>query len=64
MDIHKKIRELLKAVTRLIWIVYPETQTVDIHTKSGAITLEIDDILDGEDVLPNFKLPIRDIFPA
>lgn len=63
-DIHKKTRELLRAGTSLIWMVYAETRTVVVHTKSGAITLEEDDILSGGDVLPGFELKVGDIFPA
>lgn len=61
-EMHAKVRQLLRGGTRLIWVAYPDTQTVVVHTSLGAQTLELDDILDGLDVLPGFKLPIRDIF--
>ena len=63
-DMHRKIRQLLAAGTKLVWIVYPETRTVEVHTHSGAITLEGDDMLSGSDVLPGFEIPVREIFPA
>ncbi len=63
-DMHRKIRQLLAAGTALIWIVHPETGTVEVHTQSGAITLEADDRLSGGDVLPGFEIPVREIFPA
>jgi len=63
-DIHHKIRQLLAAGTTLVWIVYPRTRTVEVHTRSGAATLESDDILSGGDVLPGFEIPVREIFPA
>lgn len=62
-DTHLKIRQLLAAGTALVWIVYPETRTVEVHTQSGAVTLEGDDMLGGGDVLPGFELPVREIFP-
>ncbi|MDE2777003.1 MAG: Uma2 family endonuclease [Chloroflexota bacterium] len=62
-DIHHKIRQLLAAGTTLVWIVYPRTRTVEVHTRSGAATLESDDILSGGDVLPGFEIPVREIFP-
>ncbi len=62
-DIHRKILQLLHAGTRLIWIIYPDTQTVDVHTPDGAKTLTIDSTLDGGDVLPGFSLPVRALFP-
>lgn len=63
-DMHRKIRQLLAAGTALVWIVHPETRTVEAHTRSGAATLEEDDLLSGGDVLPGFEIPVREIFPA
>lgn len=63
-DIHRKIRQLLAAGTTLVWIVYPSTRTVDVHSQSGATTLEGDDRLSGGDVLPGLEIPVREIFPA
>ena len=63
-DIHHKIRQLLAAGTTLVWIVYPSTRTVEVHSHSGAATLEGDDALSGGDVLPGFEVPVREIFPA
>ena len=63
-DMHRKIRQLLAAGTALIWIVHPETRTVEVHTRSGATTLEGDDMLSGGDVLPGFEIPVREIFPS
>ena len=63
-DIHHKIRQLLAAGTTLVWIVYPSTRAVDVHSQSGATTLEGDDRLSGGDVLPGFEIPVREIFPT
>ena len=63
-DIHRKIRQLLAAGTTLVWIVYPSTRTVEVHSRSGATTLEDDDKLSGGDVLPGFDIPVREIFPG
>ncbi|MDE2859436.1 MAG: Uma2 family endonuclease [Chloroflexota bacterium] len=63
-DIHQKIRQLLAAGTTLVWIVYPATRTVDVHSPSGATTLEEDDRLSGGDVLPGLAIPVREIFPG
>ena len=63
-DMHRKIRQLLAAGTALVWIVHPETRTVEVHTQSGAVTLEEGDALSGDDVLPGFELPVREIFPV
>lgn len=62
-EIHQKVLDYLAAGTRIVWVVYPKTKTVDVHTSDGARTLKITDTLDGGDVLPGFTLPVRDIFP-
>lgn len=63
-DIHRKIRQLLAAGTTLVWIVYPATRTVEVHTHSGAAALERAAILKGGDVLPGFEVAVHEIFPA
>ena len=63
-DTHRKIRQLFAAGTTLVWIVYPNMQIVDVHTRAGATTLEADDTLSGGDVLPGFEIPVREIFPV
>ena len=63
-DIHRKVRELLKAGTPLIWIVYAETRTVVVHTSASAVTYEESDTLSGGDVLPGFEVRVGDIFPT
>ncbi|MCY3781453.1 MAG: Uma2 family endonuclease [Chloroflexi bacterium] len=63
-DMHHKIRQLLAAGTALVWIVHPETRTIEVHTQSGAATLVDADVLSGGEVLPGFEVPVREIFPA
>lgn len=47
---------------RLVWLVYPEKHLVVVHTPDTEDILTENDTLDGGDVLPGFKLPVRDIF--
>lgn len=63
-DIHLKVSQLLKAGTRLIWLVHPKSRTVVVHTASGTHTLSQTDTLSGGDVLPGFQLRVSDIFPS
>ena len=63
-----KVRAYLKAGTRLVWVVYPEDELVDVHRLASddsmnIQTLSIDGTLDGGDVLPGFMLPVSDVFP-
>lgn len=67
-DILRKATEYLRAGTKLVWAVYAEDQRVyvlhlDAEGKLIGQLLEIEDTLNGGDVLPGFTLPVRDIFP-
>ena len=62
-DIHNKVDELLEAGSEMIWLIYPNSKRIDIHTQDGLIRLKVSNTLDGGDVLPGFELPIADIFP-
>jgi Uma2 family endonuclease len=60
-----KAQFYLRCGTRLVWIIWPRYQRVDVW-RPGAdvpVTLGIDDTLDGEDVVPGFTCPIAHLFP-
>lgn len=61
-DIEKK-REIYREAGILLWEFYPDKQTVDVYAPGrDKRTFGINDTLDGGDVLPDFKLPVRDLF--
>ena len=48
---------------RLVWVIYTDTHTVDIHVEGHPVTtLTERDSLDGLDVLPGFTCPVSEIF--
>jgi Uma2 family endonuclease len=62
-DVDQKAEEFLQAGARMVWVVNPQTRTVEVHRpqKTGTILREGDD-LDGEDVLPGFRCRIAELF--
>lgn len=63
-----KVESFLRCGTKLAWIAYMKKRTID------AVRLDVDGLLvirsytinqviDGEDVLPGFSLPVKDVFP-
>lgn len=62
-EIHEKVLEFLRAGTRLVWVLYPESKTIVVHASEGAHTLTEEDTLEGSDVLPGFTVPVREVFP-
>ena len=60
-----KARMWLGHGVRLVWVVHPDTRTVDVHRSGGpAVTLGGSDALDGGDVLPGFACGLGAIFGA
>lgn len=62
--LHRKAEKYLEFGTRLVWLVFPDEQTVLVYTrdKDDYETIKLDGILDGGDVLPGFTLKLEDIF--
>ena len=63
--VNDKARMWLSHGVRLVWVVHPETRTVDVHRADhDAATLGEDDALDGMDVLPGFSCAVKAVFGA
>ena len=64
-EVHDKARMWLSHGVSLVWVVHPETRTVDVYQADGvATTLGEDDSLDGMDVLPGFMCAVSAVFGA
>lgn len=62
-EIQDKIEEYLSAGTKLVWIIYPKKKMVQVYRNNNVINiLRGSDELNGEDVLPNFKVKLSEIF--
>ena len=62
-EVHDKARMWLSHGVRLVWVVHPETRTVDVYRPDGdAATLSGQDVLDGLDVLPGFTCDVSAVF--
>ncbi|MFO0964802.1 MAG: Uma2 family endonuclease [Gemmataceae bacterium] len=63
-EVDEKIEDYLRAGVKLVWVINPETRTVMIHRLDGSTTkLHEDDFLDGENVLPGFRIRVQELFP-
>lgn len=59
-----KIEEYIQAGVRLVWVVNPEYETVTIWRPDWSNQrLHKTDVLTGETVLPEFSLPVAELFP-
>jgi len=48
--------------TRMVWLVYPEQRIIEVLTPNDRQLLNENMTLSGGDILPNFTLPVREIF--
>jgi Uma2 family endonuclease len=60
--LRKKMEIYIANGTKIAWLIFPDEQIVEVYTQhDDVITLGIDDVLSGSDVLPNFTLAIKDV---
>jgi Uma2 family endonuclease len=62
-EMDRKVKDYFRAGTRLVWYVYPETQSIRVFrspTEFDDLTAER--ILNGGDVLPGFELSVQALF--
>ena len=62
-EMDDKLQKYFQAGLRLVWYVYPETRSAKVYTSPHDVT-EIDEggFLEGGDVLPGFRLSLRELF--
>ena len=64
-NVFNKARMWLSFGARLVWVVHPETRTVDVHRAGQSMeSIAEDGELDGLDVLPGFRCSVAAIFGA
>ncbi|MEA2586182.1 MAG: hypothetical protein QOF33_4267 [Thermomicrobiales bacterium] len=62
-DVHDKTIEYLEASVKVVVVVWPRSQSVSVHRPAGDIReFKMGDVLQLDDVLPGFRLPISEIF--
>ena len=62
-EMSRKRREYFSAGVRLVWIIDIDARTASVYTApEDPIVLTESQTLDGGEVLPDFTLPLRDLF--
>lgn len=64
-----KVEDYIRYGSRMVLLMYPERKTVRVCRPQPDGTINVraltaDDNLDGEDVLPGFRVLVRTLFPA
>lgn len=64
-EIAVKVEEYLEAGVPLVWVISPDAETVTVHRADGTVTkLHTVDELSGENVLPEFRCQVSELFVA
>ena len=65
-EVVQKTNQYLRYGTRAVVVVDPGKRIVQVHRSSsaGTITATIENVLDVDDVVPGWKLPLDDLFSA
>ena len=62
--IEEKLVQFFAEGMRLAWVVHPRTKTVHVyHSAAHVSVVAADGFLDGEEVVPGFRLAVAEIFP-
>lgn len=65
-EVNRKTADYLEAGVRLVWNVFPSTETVEVwrptQRQQPVLLLRATDMLDGLDVIPGFACRVRDLF--
>ena len=62
-EVHDKARMWLSHGVLLVWVVHPDTRTIDVHQPDRPVaTISADGTLDGADVLPGFSCALEAVF--
>ncbi len=58
-----KVKAYLDAGVRLVWLVEPRRERITVYTQDHSYRmLTVEDELDGGDVLPEYRLPVAEVF--
>ena len=62
-DLHAKVRRYRENGARAVWVIWPEDRQLDIHQSHQPTRhLGVDDVIEGEEPIPAFRLTVAAIF--
>jgi Uma2 family endonuclease len=64
-DLEARVADYLAAGVHLVWVIHPQQRHARVHRPDLTIFhVGTDDLLDGETVLPGFRVRLLDLFPT
>lgn len=64
-EVQEKVESWLRYGTRMVIVLNPRHRTVAVHRSPTEVRhLTIDDILDGDDVVPGWRIAVQELFAS
>ncbi|MBI4578884.1 MAG: Uma2 family endonuclease [Planctomycetes bacterium] len=62
-EVTAKVTGWLQAGAKMVWVVDPPNRTIAVYAASADVRiLREQDTLDGGDIIPGLRIPVRDVF--
>jgi len=61
-ELSDKAAFYLQHGTRMVWLIYPEKRLVEVLTADSRFLLGESETISGGDILPDFMLPVSEVF--
>ncbi len=62
-EMMEKVNLYLENGSRIVWIIYPQTRVITVYRQNNVVSLlRENDTLDGEEILPGFRLSVAELF--
>lgn len=63
-EVHSKVLEYLRYGTPMVWLVYPASHTIEVYDGPTVRVFGVEDVIEGGDVLPGFRLVVGRVFES
>jgi Uma2 family endonuclease len=60
--VRRKVEHYLKAGVEVVWVVDPTAKTVEVYSAAGVVSYGEADLLTLPTIIPDFSLPVADVF--
>ena len=62
-EVEEKVATWLSSGTKMVWVVNAKQRSIHVHRSGASIqTLAENDVLDGQEVIPGFRLNVAELF--
>ena len=62
-QLREKAAYYLANGARLVWLIYPQQRMIEVYDPDADVEILVEgDLLTGKEVLPDFNLPVAEVF--